>query len=215
MIEDRLKQWEYCKSKFPMYMQQSYGILSHFEMLHEFLLEMDDTEDCIFEGLNVFEKKDTDFLKSDESDILDKLATLFGVARTFDLSYTYMNKAYKKSLHLTNEELLNLIKARVMRNNYDGTYKMSRELYEMLGLNVYLTNSGPANVQVVLDESENTTLSDNMTDMFKAGLFTLNSAGIAYSNVLLNLKKVLTWVLDSNKTDVTDNYKWDKGVWGL
>lgn len=215
MTEDKLKQWEYYKSKFPIYIQQSYGILSHFEMLHEFLLEMNDTEDNIFDGLDIFKKKDTEFLKSDKSDILDKLATLFGVARTFDLSYVYMNKSYKKSIHLTNEELLNLIKARIMRCNYDGTYNMSRELYEMLGLDVYLTTSNAAEVQVVLNESENIVLSDNMIDMFKAGLFTLNSIGIAYNNVVLNLKKVLTWVLDSEKTDVTDKYKWDKGVWGL
>ena len=41
MIINKLKSWNYYKEKIPLYIQNSYGIVEHFKILFDLLVQMD------------------------------------------------------------------------------------------------------------------------------------------------------------------------------
>lgn len=212
MIIDKLKTWDYYKRKIPLYLQNSYGFVDHFKMLFDLLIQIDSTEDDVIKAFDVLNEIYLNYINSlpdateNDSDILDKIAALFGVSRNFDVSYIDNNILEKASLTLTNAELLKLIKARIIQNNYSGTYEETRQFYTNMGLPVYLFQSGsPAEVYVLLDNSIQ--LTENEQKMFLANLFTIKSMGIVYHTSITDIVSMLVW--DSN----ISTRMWDVGRW--
>lgn len=215
MIINKLKSWDYYKEKIPLYIQNSYGIVEHFKILFDLLVQMDLTEDDVLYGFNILDDGYLAFINNlddsdtkDSSDILNKIGLLYGVTRTFDVNYIENNEAKTVSLHLTNSEFLKLIKARIIQNNYDGSYIQSREFYDKMNLPVYLFQSAnSAEVYVYLDTS--IPLTENEEKMFLANLFTIKSMGITYITSITEVVSLLIW-------DSTSEFRyWDKGRWSL
>lgn len=215
MIINKLKSWNYYKEKIPLYIQNSYGIVEHFKILFDLLVQMDLTEDDVLYGFNILDASYLTFINNlddsdtkDSSDILNKIGLLYGVTRTFDVDYIENNETKTASLHLTNSEFLKLIKARIIQNNYDGSYIQSREFYDKMNLPVYLFQSAnSAEVYVYLDTS--VPLTENEKKMFLANLFTIKSMGITYITSITEVVSLLIW-------DSTSEFRyWDKGRWTL
>lgn len=215
MIINKLKSWNYYKEKIPLYIQNSYGIVEHFKILFDLLVQMDLTEDDVLYGFNILDASYLTFINNlddsdtkDSSDILNKIGLLYGVTRTFDVDYIENNETKTASLHLTNSEFLKLIKARIIQNNYDGSYIQSREFYDKMNLPVYLFQSAnSAEVYVYLDTS--VPLTENEEKMFLANLFTIKSMGITYITSITEVVSLLIW-------DSTSEFRyWDKGRWTL
>lgn len=215
MIINKLKSWNYYKEKIPLYIQNSYGIVEHFKILFDLLVQMDLTEDDVLYGFNILDASYLTFINNlddsdtkDRSDILNKIGLLYGVTRTFDVDYIENNETKTASLHLTNSEFLKLIKARIIQNNYDGSYIQSREFYDKMNLPVYLFQSAnSAEVYVYLNTS--VPLTENEEKMFLANLFTIKSMGITYITSITEVVSLLIW-------DSTSEFRyWDKGRWTL
>lgn len=215
MIINKLKSWNYYKEKIPLYIQNSYGIVEHFKILFDLLVQMDLTEDDVLYGFNILDASYLTFINNlddsdtkDSSDILNKIGLLYGVTRTFDVDYIENNETKTASLHLTNSEFLKLIKARIIQNNYDGSYIQSREFYDKMNLPVYLFQSAnSAEVYVYLNTS--VPLTENEEKMFLANLFTIKSMGITYITSITEVVSLLIW-------DSTSEFRyWDKGRWTL
>lgn len=214
MLIDKLKEWKYYERKLPLYMRNSYGITEHFVILYELLLQLDKLEDEVMYALNVFDTNYLDFINSldtsinkDKSDILDKLATLYGLTRDFDVTYEENNVVVSASLHLNNSELLKLIKARIIQNDYKGTYEESRYLYEKIGFPIYMLQTGePAYAYLFLDVGQYTpTLNERI--LFLAGFFTLKSMGIRYATAIGQVVELA--IYDS----FINSRTWDNGHW--
>lgn len=215
MIINKLKSWNYYKEKIPLYIQNSYGIVEHFKILFDLLVQMDLTEDDVLYGFNILDTGYLTFINNlddsdtkDSSDILNKIGLLYGVTRTFDVDYIENKETKTASLHLTNSEFLKLIKARIIQNNYDGSYIQAREFYDKMNLPVYLFQSAnSAEVYVYLNTS--VPLTENEKKMFLANLFTIKSMGITYITSITEVISLLIW-------DSTSEFRyWDKGRWTL
>lgn len=145
------------------------------------------------------------------SDILDKLAALFSLQRSFKVEYTNEdNIVVTKQLTLTNDELLKLIKIQIVKNYCDGSYKQLYDVYTIVGLPLLITTSTEAATSnIYLAVRDNMSITDNIKDLFFAGLLTIQQMGIAYRYTLLDLDKILFW--DDNV--YTDDYETIYG-WG-
>lgn len=210
MLINKLRQWEYYYHKIPLYVRNSYGIVEHFKIMYDLMIHLDNTGDTLVKGLDVFNNNyftNINCKPDDYScDILEKVASLYGITRDFDVTYKENDVDVKRSLHLTNSELLKLVKARIIQNNYSGSYADSRILYENINLPIYLCQSAnDAEVLVILDSSYGITTNERY--MFLANLFTIQSMGITYLTSINEVKTLLLW-------DTTNELKyWDKGRW--
>lgn len=219
MLSEKLKSFEYYQDKLPLYMRNSYGILEHFDILWNVLYYVDNTEDNI---LKAFDILSPDYLNTvvasyddsptqDQFDFLDRLAEIYGMHRDFDVEYVQHKEIIKKSLHLTNSELLKLIKARIIQNNFDGSYKQLREYYDSMGFPIAIlqgTLPGTAFVYISPTDLEGNpiTMTENERDMILANLFTIKSMGIIYQTYIADIKALAIW-------DSTDaNRAFDKGI---
>lgn len=209
MLIDKLKTWTYYLNKFPLYLRNSYGFTDHFKILFDLLVQLDLIEDDILKAFDVMSDNYLSFinhLSEDEtsSDILDKVAALYGVTRYFNVNVDDEDIA----LALTNAELLMLIKARIIQFNFDGTYIMTKQFYESIKLPVLMYNSATSTeAKLFLDISQLQQSSDNIVNMFKAGLFTIQSLGISYITEVTDTTVLLVW--DSSSA----SRLWDVGKW--
>lgn len=215
MLLEKLKDFNYYKTKFPLYLRDSYGFLSHFEILWELINAVDNYSDSIFKGIDVLNLVYTDD-NNEQDDLLDKIGYLYGISRTFSVTYTDESGAEVTSqLKLTNRLLLMLIKTRIIQNNYKGTYEESRTLYDKIGLPiVLLTGETRMTVNCYLELGLITIkLTDDeikdLQSLFKSGLFTLKSMGIIYNYSLNDVNQLAIW----DSTNVSK--QWDKGRWGF
>lgn len=156
------------------------------------------------------EYEDYELDKDYVSDILDKIGSLFGVRRSFELTYTNANGTQRKYVELNNRDFLILIKAQIVKNYCDGTYEQIKQYYESVGLYVYVTTATiPATSDVYLVNFSGSTAyspSENVQAMFFAGLLTIQSMGIAYRHAYVSLDRILIW-------DGFDNtYGWGEDV---
>lgn len=212
MIIDKLKQWKYYQQKLPLFLQNSYGVLDHFYIIFEILLQSDNVSEDILKGFDIFADDYSDYIlkMSDNEyklDILDKIGEIYGVSRYFNVRYVENNNIVIKALKLTNTELHKLILTKVIQTTYDGSYSNARELYEKINLPIYmLKNENDASVQLILDLGKYNE-SENILDMFKANLFTLKSIGINYSTLMADISSLAEY--DSNES----KHYWDKGLW--
>lgn len=206
MLNDKLKSWTYYKNKLPLYFRNSYGIMEHFDILYQLLKRYDDTEDTILSAFDItsddYERNIIFAYDTTEEQhsfyFLDILASLYGVSRSFDVEYDLNKEHHKVSLYLTNSELLKLIKCRIIQNNFDGSYKQTREFYDKMRIPVYLLQGPyPATVQVIISTtySDGTPfeITENEMHMYLANLFTIESMGITYFTSVQDVAKMAIW----------------------
>ena len=216
MLPEKLKNWDYYKEKLPLYVRNSYGIKEHFYIIYGMMIELDknETEICncfnlLQEGYehNVIEKYDS--LDGYDFEFLDMIASIYGVNRCLNVSYTdESNNVVRKALKLTNQELYTFIKARIIQNNYDGSYAQAIKYYRSIGLNIqmFFDSSSAAKCDIYLDVSKSA-ISENIRSLFLAGLLTLKSIGIVYNEKIVNFSKAGIWNSEQS------NGKWNEATW--
>lgn len=216
MLIEKLKQWEYYYKKLPLYVRNSYGIKDHFEMIFDMMIEMDINEEEICNCFNLLQDNyiSNIIIKYDEIDgydfkFLDMIADIYGVSRSLDATYINENNvSVTEQLKLTNEELYTFIKARIIQNNYDGSYEQAIQYYDNIGLNIQLffDSTEPAKCDIYLDLNK-LAISKNIQALFLAGLLTIKSVGITYNERLVDFDKAGIW-------DGTGNHSiWDVTSW--
>ena len=198
MINETLLSFEYYKRKLPLYLQTCESFLSHFHIWHDFLQCIDTQSDVLLASLNIF---DNDWLVVNQNDdLLDKLASLYNVSRSFQVTYTDSSgSTITEILTLNNEELLTLIRARIIKNYFDGSTEQIQRYYDMLKIGefVQFTETTSGFCQIIYNTNDTT---NNYSKMFLAGLLTIESMGIAYVRSL-------------NQADVGLMF-WDSTDWG-
>ena len=216
IVQDKLKTFDYYKNKLPMYLQQSYGFLEHFQIWYD-ILNGDNNKgligqsDILLNLLNIFdedyftwcEQNIIDFQKDGTvSDILDKLGLLFGVNRHLAVEYVEDDVTKKERLVLDNQDFLVLIKCQIIKNYCEGTAKQINAYYKDVGIRMYvLTSNTPATANLYLDKDTNR---PNLTKLFLAGLLHIESMGIKYNLTLF-----------SSNIGIWDESNWDEGVWSI
>ena len=218
MLIDKLKQWQYYYKKLPLYMRNSYGIQEHFKMIFDFMINLEDIEENVCEVFDILQDNYVDIIAKYDSidgydfEVLDILGAIYGVNRSLNVTYeNIVHSIVSKALYLTNKEFYMLIKARIIQNNYDGTYEQARHYYDNIGLPIYMfSGSSPAECYLYLGSNENT--SDNLRSLFLANLLTLKSVGITYIRHEIDIAKMGIW---ANTIDTPNsNNSWDVSVWG-
>lgn len=227
MLKDKLLSFNYYFEKLPLYLQNSYGMKEQFQIWYDSLINVTDIEDEILALLNIFDENYLDYINSltdeptDTTNILDKLAALFGFER--QLIVTYLDDSevpavtVTETLVLNDEEMLMLLKARIIQSYFEGTRKQIIELYTLLGLKVYYVNDDSigdnATCDVYLASTTNSEFdySENIKKIFLAGMLNLESMGIEYSFSVIDMERLLIW-----DKPVDEAYTgWDGGVWSL
>lgn len=218
ILPEILQQFDYYKSKLPMYLQNDEAFQSHFKLWFQFLIGNATTNGVINVSSTVLKLLDIfadDYLSvfhqlpnADEEKpmqifMLDYLGSLFNVLRTSAKT----NEGILQYPELTDEELLLLIKAQIVQNYSDGTYIQAKEFYDKVGLALQIVSSGNASIQYQLLRPYD--FSDNIKTLFKLGLLTIKSMGIGQS-YYYETGTELVW----DEQDSTYG-QWDTGVWGL
>lgn len=216
MLINKLKDWNYYCNKLPLYVRNSYGIKEHFEILFGLMLELDSNENNICDCFDLLQKNyETKIISKYASldgydfKFLDMIASIYGINRVIDVTYTDVNNnKINKQLYLNNKELYIFIKTRIIQNNYDGSYKQAIEYYNSIGLNVqmFFDSTEPAKCNIYLDVN-NITTSENIQSLFLAGLLTLKSVGITYNEKIVSLE--ITGIWDGNNS----HGLWNVAVW--
>lgn len=234
VLPAELRTFNYYKYRLPLWLQNSNGFMEHFRIWFDMAFGNIEAEGINNSGaisvgdlylylLNIF---DADFLSTvrdlpnsgstgatdygTESDILDKLGELFGVRRKF--TYTFTNESGIEetlNLDLNNADFLTYLKAQIIRNYYDGSFEQVREYYENAGLQIYVTTPEGYNATsyLILVNDGTVNYSDDVLNMFRAGLLRIDSMGIAYGQAITNNDGLLKW--DS----IIANERWDIGEW--
>lgn len=224
LVDDELKSWQHYRDLIPLYLQNSHGFEEHFKILHDLLLGVGTASDGMLNLFDIFNEDFLEFIASLEdadipdpvvepsdrygrkSDFLDKLAALFGVTRSFSV----VVDGVTKDLTLNNYELLLLIKMQIVRNDFNGSYEQLKKFYSDAGMNVIAIEdpSVPAScsMYLVLTASDRE-YSQNVKDMWEAGLLFIKSMGISYVTDYYDLMHIMIW--DSNNVNAT----WDVGRW--
>lgn len=219
MLIDKLRAWEYYYKKLPLYMRNSYGIKEHFEIVWNVMMQLEWTQEDVLDVMNLLQDDYVskviakyDDVNSYDFSFLDVIGSLYGVNRSLNVNYidNYTGETIHKKLYLTNKEFYMLIKARIVQNNYDGTFEQARQYYENIGLPMYMfTGTNPAECYLYLGFNDNIT--DNVKDLFMANLLTLKSVGITYIRYQIDISKMAIW---AGKDDTpNDNNSWDVSVW--
>ena len=216
MLINKLKDWNYYCNKLPLYVRNSYGIKEHFEILFGLMLELDSNENNICDCFDLLQKNyETKIISKYASldgydfKFLDMIASIYGINRVIDVTYTDVNNnKINKQLYLNNKELYIFIKTRIIQNNYDGSYKQAIEYYNSIGLNtqMFFDSTEPAKCNIYLDVN-NITTSENIQSLFLAGLLTLKSVGITYNEKIVSLEIIGIW--DGNNS----HGLWNVAVW--
>lgn len=217
MLIDKLKTWDYYYKKLPLYMRNSYGIKEHFQIIWNVMMQLEDSQEMILKALdllqddyisNVIELYDN--VNGYDFSFLDIIGSLYGINRSLNVSYTDSTEEVFEKLYLTNKELYMLIKARIVQNNYDGSFEQAKTYYNNIGLPIYmLTGNNPAECDLYLGYNNNVT--DNIKHLFMANLLTLKSVGIVYNRIQIDIENIGIW---STKYDTpNNNNSWDTSLW--
>lgn len=182
MLDEGLLDWKYYTNSLSLFLKRSFGMLEHFRLYYDILKLIDDEESKIFDGLNIFnENYDLDLA----TDILDKIGLILNVKRKFQVVVDETSH----DLNLSNDELLLLIKAQIIKNHYDGTYIQYKSLYELANIPViiYTDNNHSATVNCFLNYDGSVEITDNIKYMFQAGYLSIESLGISYVYSITNI----------------------------
>lgn len=212
MLSNKLLSWDYYYHKLPLYLRNSYGFQEHFKILWNLLVDCDLAEDNLLELFDInnpdYESKIMSLYDDPYNynfNFLDNLGSLFNVQRNLTVQYKDKNdNNIVKKLYLNNHEFLELIKAQIIQNNFNGTYLQIRNFYDNLGWPIYMFNSDDnAEVYVYFNKSDFDNLSSNEKDLFYANIFTIKSMGIVYHTSIREIKAIGVWNVSN----------WQKGYW--
>ncbi len=154
MLNENLLSEKYYLSKLSMFMKESYGFTdSHFKIMLDHIRTLDSMCDYVINVLdiwNIFNKdKGEDYYREqlletfkkkgdpeyEEFKPLDVIASIVGCSRV----NTYEDGTGVHSVRLSNVDLLDLIKIRVVQNSYKGTFEQLFDLYKnKLGIEFYM-----------------------------------------------------------------------------
>lgn len=212
LLDENLLTFDYYKNLTPMYLQQSYGFLDMFKIYYDLgFAENEETTDnlSIIEFIEkLFNSLDV-YSKNVNKDVLYKLCNFFGISKNVRVQfYDYTaEKWVTKNLSLTDDELLLYLKCKIIQNRYDGTAKMANDLYDRVGLPIFMVTrtNNEAYCQVWLLMYDDTQFSQNIQELFLSGLLTLKSVGVRYSHRI----QVATNIALFDSTDT--NRGFDKG----
>lgn len=219
LINSELRTFKYYERKLPLYLRNDECFIEHFRLWYELLMGEGDNEQEIslseFKGvsptsdlllylLNIYDNNFLDTISqlkdyNDDCNILDMIGNLFGLRRTFSLSYhenAISSNMIEATVSLTDYEFLTLIKAQIIRNYCNGSYEQVMQYYEDAGLQILpvYNSSYNATVDAYLNESEAVT--DNISKLFKAGYLTVENLGIHYTYTIAPMINVLVWALE-------------------
>lgn len=200
ILPEELQSFEYYKSLTPMYLQNVHGFLEQIKIWFDLSTQKLDVLTCginvrcgavvvssrtnsivsvideIFGFLDIFNTSGQHL--SESTDILNKLASLFGVRRQF--SVTIENE--KKQLNLSDNDLLILIKCQVIKNFFNGTHEHLMRCFEIVNLPVMaLTDTQPAHCKMYMLLQDENEVSQDVKDMFLSGMLSVESMGIYYT----------------------------------
>jgi len=139
------------------------------------------------------------------SDVLDKIGSLFGLQRKFSLVVSGSTIEFD----LDNRDFLLLIKCTIVKNYFDGSYSQVMKYYNAVGLPVFvLTNdlSARCDMYLIVVDDSIYSLSEDVKNMFLAGILTIESVGIQYSYSILGVDSLA--IFDS----INAANCWDSGV---
>lgn len=212
LLDENLLTFDYYKNLTPMYLQQSYGFLDMFKIYYDLgFAENEETTDnlSIIEFIEkLFNSLDV-YSKNVNKDVLYKLCNFFGISKNVRIQfYDYTAEEWvTKNLSLTDDELLLYLKCKIIQNRYDGTAKMANDLYDRVGLPIFMVTrtNNEAYCQVWLLMYDDTQFSQNIQELFLSGLLTLKSVGVRYSHRI----QVATNIALFDSTDT--NRGFDKG----
>lgn len=225
IIPKKLQSFDYYRSKLPLYLQNSEGFEEHFKIWYDFLVGSYDeiTEsrtdnngvigslEEVLRAINVF----SDDFPIENSDMLDKLGSIFGLSRYVNLTYSDSEGLHEnESIVLSNDEFLLLIKAQIIKDYFDGSYVQAKEYYENANLFIVTKNdTSPASLLVYLNNIPDSqySYSENVQKLFLAGKLNIKSMGIKYNYAIQDLNSVLIW----KNTDGADVHGWDGGQWAI
>ena len=220
MLIDKLKSERYYLDKMSMFMRNSYGISDQLSIFITMLNLVDNSIDDVLRFFDI--TQDEVFLQIEEmgtsSDILDKIAHLYGLKRQFTLIYKDTEE-HTVDVTLNNFELWLLVKAQLLQNCYNGSYGQMREYYDKMNIPVYIfTNSNSGQALIMLNTTSGITVKDvvykfednpNVELLFKANLLTIRSMGIQYLTSTSSISALGVW--DS----LLPSRSWDNAKWGL
>lgn len=199
ILPEELQSFEYYRGLTPMYLQDVHGFLEQVKIWFNSTMQKSSILTCgtdvpcgvkadtrtesivsvidkTFAFLDIFNTSGQHL--SESADILDKLASLFGVSRQF--SVTIENE--KKQLNLSDNDLLILIKCQVIKNFFNGTHEHLMRCFEIVNLPVMpLTDTQPAHCKMYMLLQDENEVSQNVKDMFLSGMLSVESMGIYYT----------------------------------
>ena len=222
MISKELRNWKYYWDKFPLYFKNSNGIIEHFQILFDLLVQNDDLYDELFEFLNVF-----DVNSKKNMDILLKIGALYGfpsknITFNFQINvgqgYITTNNNVKTNITLSDEEYLILILCQIVKNNYESTFEDMNHLYNIINknydirLNVVKSSAGSTYPYSIIINEYPTEEHINYYYLLVGDLITLNSLGV-YLQPLVENHSYYMYYNDNNEVDASTWDKWDGGYW--
>lgn len=232
MLREKLLTKQFYLDSLSLFMKNSYGIEDRVDVYYSILKNLnDDIALGIFKrfdifatlsdpGVSYFTENNIDE-DSTEDYFLDMIANIYGLQRTFMISYEDSDHILSgvtnvtEKITLTNKQLLCLIQVNIVKDNFDGTNTTLLNLYtdtnnsvknrvSRLGIkytwsdsrllsNVYFTNY----TSYIRDQDIN----NNIIKMYLAGLLTIESLGIVYNRRCIS--NVFNATFDTQKTSTT------------
>lgn len=221
ILPTKLQSFDYYRNLVPMYLQDVHGFLEQIKIFFDigfqsgnFLFCGNDVVcgttlgftgssvlssiDRTFSFLDIFNMSKTH--NDESSDILDKLAALFGVTRRFSVNVGEV----KKDLQLSDDDLLILIKFQVIKNFFDGSQERLSKCITLTGLPIMILTDTSGHCKSYMLIQDDTPISENVQYMFLAGLLNIESMGIRYSYALQSAENIA--IFDSlNSASSFDN----------
>lgn len=247
MIKKKLTQEDYYLSKLSMFMRETFGMTEQTQIFVDWIKSLDNFADISLNSYYIWNQDYKEELKkivlsNEDFKPLDNLASLFGFKRDIRITVSKTDYSHvpptvtieQENLHLSNEDMIDIIKIKIIQNNYKGTLQELINLYhDKLGYTIYIALTrkegsisiyDSAHCQVYLEtlynphpEKENSTLvelSQNIQKLFKWSDLFLKSMGIEYEALLTtDIRRIL--VLDyeysGNQWAIyDDNTPWDE-----
>ena len=222
IINEKIYNFDYYVKKLPLYLRNSDGFIEHFRIWFDLLTSVVENSDQILNLINIFDEEYLtrineldESVEKNKSDFLDKLGAIFNVKRNFSVTYISEGSPVIKQLSLDNKEFLLLIRAQIIKNYSDGSYIQMRKFYDSAKLKIYFYSNSPASVQVYLlniPGSADFDYSNNVLDMFYAGLLCIESMGITYAYSQQNYDDILVW---ADEDELLGYNEWDDGEWAI
>lgn len=201
MVKEKLLSWDYYEKKIPLYLKQSNSFAYHFKMLVDLFNTLNDGYDTLFKYIDIL---GTDPLLN--SDVLDKIGALYGITRDVHIHYEVDGGVVDKDLTLKDEDFLTYITLIILRNNFNGTFGDIYKTYKKFNLPFYMLTTGDAEVTVYIDSYSGINIA---TELMLSGLVTLESMGISYRYLAINIGNLATFDTEGK------TYDSENAVWGL